>query len=85
MIFNKEKSNIRHIIKEIDILRICNHINIIKYIQHYEDMNKYYVVTEKVEEYTLPLYLYNNSKNMSKELKMDLINQIGIVHRNMIP
>jgi serine/threonine protein kinase len=78
--------------KDIDIMKVCNHENIIKYIDYFEDLEYIYIITEYAKIGNLQDYLGNNF-NMNETTVKEIIQQIAkaisylhsnfIIHRNV--
>ena len=81
------------ILNEIDILKICHHPNVIKLIDHFEDIDYYYIILEYIKGYNLNKYLKNNSYYLTEKNAANIIIQIakgikylhqyGIVHKDI--
>jgi serine/threonine protein kinase len=75
-----QKSGVlENIRSEIEIMKFCNHDGIIKYIDHFEDLNNIYIVEEYLKGGDLYNYYTTNMKVRTCELKLKrLIQQIGL-------
>lgn len=79
--------------REISILKICKHENIVALKDIYETIDKYYIVTEYVQGGSLFVWIKQRGFRVSEEIAKDIIRQIalavdylhslGIVHRDI--
>ena len=80
---------------EIGILKLCHHPNIIRLLDHLENTNYIYIVTEYIEGGTLGQYFKKKKFNFSERQAMNImcqlasgvkyLHQYGIVHRDLKP
>ena len=80
---------------EIGILKLCHHPNIVRLLDHLENTDFIYIVTEYIEGGTLSKYLKKKKFNFSERQASHLMSQIasgvqylhqyGIVHRDLKP
>lgn len=97
-IINKEdlsKSKLENIKIEIEIMKICQHPNIVKFEDHYEDINNIYIVCEYLRGGNLSSYLINQgyllTENQIKEIAKQIgqgltyLHNKGIIHRDIKP
>ena len=79
---------------EINILKFCNHTNIIKYIDNFEDIDYFYIVTEYIEGYVNLTSIFKNCyskgydviqiiKNIAEGLKY--VHKYNIIHNDLKP
>lgn len=79
--------------REIEVLKMCQHPNIIKLIDLFENSDYYYIVLEYMQGKDMFDYLKARDFNISEERAKDLAHQIvsavqylhqyGIVHRDI--
>ena len=98
-ILNKKKIKTikdKELIKfEIGILNICHHPNIIRLLDHLEDKDYIYIITEYIEGGTLEQYFKKMKFKFNESQAANIMNQIakgikylqqyGIVHRDLKP
>jgi hypothetical protein len=80
---------------EIEIMKFCKHKNIVRLIDHFEDMENIYIVLEYLPGGNLNFFLSKQQKLLSEERIKGLILQLargiaylhnfGIVHRDLKP
>ena len=80
---------------EIGILKLCHHPNIVRLLDHLENNEYIYIITEYIEGGTLRQYFKNKKFNFSESQAMSIMSQIangvkylhqyGIVHRDLKP
>ena len=80
---------------EIGILKLCHHPNIVRLLDHLENTDYIYIVTEYIEGGTLSKYLKKKKFNFSERQASNIMSQIasgvqylhqyGIVHRDLKP
>ena len=80
---------------EIDILKLCHHQNIVRLLDHLENLDYIYIIMEYIEGGTLGQYLKKNNFNFTESQAANMIYQIaqgvkylhsyGIVHRDLKP
>ena len=80
---------------EIGILKLCHHPNIVRLLDHLENTDYIYIVTEYIEGGTLGQYFKKKKFNFSERQAMNIMNQLasgvkylhqyGIVHRDLKP
>ena len=80
---------------EIGILKLCHHPNIVRLLDHLENTNYIYIVTEYIEGGTLGQYFKKKKFNFSERQAMNImcqlasgvkyLHQYGIVHRDLKP
>ena len=97
-IMNKKKMNslrLESARREIEIMKICQHPNIIHYIDSYEDENDIYIFMEYCEGGTFFDYLKKRNFILKEDLAVNIIYKIckaidyfhsyGITHRDLKP
>jgi len=80
---------------EIDILKLCHHQNIVRLLDHLENLDYIYIIIEYIEGGTLGQYIKKNNFNFTEQQASNIIYQIaqgvkylhsyGIVHRDLKP
>jgi serine/threonine protein kinase len=79
---------------EIELMKFCNHKNIISYIDNYEDENTIYIVQEYMNKGDLFNYLRREVLMDEKKIKTIIIqiaeglkylHEYGIIHRDLKP
>ena len=80
---------------EIDILKLCHHPNIVRLLDHLENLDYIFIVMEYIEGGTLGQYLKKHNFNFTEHQAENIIYQIaqgvkylhsyGIVHRDLKP
>jgi len=90
-----EKADLELLFREIEILKLCNHPNIIRLIDIFENRTTIFIVMEFLDGGDLFLYLerkkFNLSENRASELILSLVNAVhylhsmGIIHRDLKP
>ena len=80
---------------EIGILKLCHHPNIVRLLDHLENNDYIYIITEYIEGGTLGQYFKKKKFNFSERQATNIMNQIasgikylhqyGIVHRDLKP
>jgi serine/threonine protein kinase len=96
-IFPKEdyqKSGTNYILlrNEIEITRLCDHPNIVKYIDDFQDTDNYYLVIEYLPVGDLHHYVYSTTHYSSTMIKnitrgicdgIKYLHSIGVIHRDI--
>lgn len=80
-------------LNEQQILKVCNHKNIVKFIEKFEDSENYYMVMEYLEQGNLAEFIYKQTSflNENKILKiitsicegLKYLHDLNIVHRDL--
>ena len=80
---------------EIDILKLCHHPNIVRLLDHLENLDYIFIVMEYIEGGTLGQYIKKHNFNFTEHQAENIIYQIaqgvkylhsyGIVHRDLKP
>ena len=80
---------------EIDILKLCHHSNIVRLLDHLENLDYIFIVMEYIEGGTLGQYIKKHNFNFTEHQAANIIYQIaqgvkylhsyGIVHRDLKP
>ena len=80
---------------EIGILKLCHHPNVVRLLDHLENEDYIFIVTEYIEGGTLGQYFKKKNFNFSERQASSIMNQIangvkylhkyGIVHRDLKP
>ena len=80
---------------EIDILKLCHHPNIVRLLDHLENLDYIFIVMEYIEGGTLGQYIKKHNFNFTEHQAANIIYQIaqgvkylhsyGIVHRDLKP
>ena len=80
---------------EIDILKLCHHQNIVRLLDHLENLDYIYIIMEYIEGGTLGQYIKKNNFNFTEHQAANMLYQIalgvkylhsyGIVHRDLKP
>ena len=80
---------------EIDILKLCHHPNILRILDHFENYDYIYIVTEYIEGGTLFENLKQNNYHFTEKQAANIMKQIaegikylhqyGIIHRDLKP
>jgi serine/threonine-protein kinase SIK3 len=81
-----DNDNLLRIYREIEFLKICKHPNIIEYIDHFEDHNYFYIITEYLECH-LGTFLTGNSilnETIIKQLFNQIAQGVNYLHNNSI-
>jgi hypothetical protein len=74
------------IYKEIEFLKICNHKNIVRFIDKFEDINYFYIITEYLER-SLGSYITTDSilnESYIKQLFRQIAEGVHYLHENNI-
>jgi len=77
----------KKLIREIDIMKLCDHPHIVKYFDHYEDDNFYYIVMEYVKRGDLFEHIKEKKClciEAAKKIFRQLISCIEYCHGNLI-
>jgi hypothetical protein len=90
-----KSDNIENIYKELEVFKMCNHPDICRYIEHFEDNEALYIILEDINSLPLPQFLYNNHTKLNpfqKELIISrlsscvkYLHEIGVIHNNITP
>ena len=80
---------------ELDIMKMCNHSNIQKYIEDFEDNSNIYIVTEYIYGGEINYFLQQNGEKITDDKKkaftyeiikgLDYLHELGILHRCLVP
>ena len=80
---------------EIDILKLCHHPNIVRLLDHLENLDYIFIIMEYIEGGTLGQYIKKHNFNFTEHQAANIIYQIaqgvkylhsyGIVHRDLKP
>ena len=69
-------SNIKYVIKEIELLKNLEHPNIVKYYNYLKEENHIYIIMEYLEGCTLKQYIKENSGNITEDIARGIIKQL---------
>lgn len=91
---NEDSEKLILLKKEVEILQLCNHKNIVKFIEFFDDTENLCLVTEYLEQGDLSTYLFKE-QNITNQRAAEIIFQIsegiqylhnnGIIHRDIKP
>lgn len=82
-----QKIKEEYLIREVKIMKMCNHPHIIKYIDFYIDDTNYYIVMEYIEHGELFYYIIENGKlhpETAKEVYAQIVSALDYCHGNLI-
>jgi len=92
---NMSEKNLGLVQTEIDILKICKHPSIVKFLDHFENSEYIFIVTEYFENGNLKKYLRRINYKMNEKVASKIVTQVcsglkylhnyGIVHRDIKP
>ena len=94
-LFKNNILSLKHIKKEIQILKMVKHENIIKLLEIIDEKNEIFIITEYYPNDLLSLIIKNKNKKLSEETALNYFSQYlnglhylhqnGICHRNIRP
>lgn len=92
-ILDGNKECLLSLLNEIDLLKLIKHENVVRFIDFFDDLTNFYLVTEYLERQDLSCYLqneiinYSGKRNIIHQLcqSVHFLHSLGIMHRDLKP